>query len=75
MYSHMFYSCLIKELTLTMNGCCCRANASLNLENQIRKVDGIVSGFEKQMSRDGPVLDFPNALQNRIHELQVSTEF
>ncbi|KAB5584462.1 hypothetical protein PHYPO_G00107800 [Pangasianodon hypophthalmus] len=47
-----------------------KANASLNLESQIRKVDGIVSGFEKQLCRDGPVLDFPNSLQNRIHELQ-----
>ncbi|XP_053493210.1 envoplakin a [Ictalurus furcatus] len=47
-----------------------KANASLNLENQIRKVDGIVSGFEKQLSKDGPVSDFPSALQNRIHELQ-----
>lgn len=55
-----------------MNGYCCRANASLNLENQIRKVDGIVSGYEKQLSKDGPVSDFPSALQNRIHELQVS---
>ncbi|XP_026989403.1 envoplakin a [Tachysurus fulvidraco] len=47
-----------------------KANASLNLENQIRKVDGIVSGYEKQLSRDGPVLDFPNSLQKRNQEVQ-----
>ncbi|KAK3575139.1 hypothetical protein QTP86_020956 [Hemibagrus guttatus] len=47
-----------------------KANASLNLENQIRKVDGMVSGFEKQLSRDGAVLDFPNSLQKSIQDLQ-----
>ncbi|KAI5108835.1 envoplakin [Silurus meridionalis] len=47
-----------------------KANASLNLENQIRKVDGIVSGFEKQLSKHGTLVDFPDALPNRIHDLQ-----
>ncbi|KAM9482667.1 envoplakin a [Clarias gariepinus] len=47
-----------------------KANASLNLENQIRKADAMVSGFEKQLSKDGPVLDFPNSLQTRIHDVQ-----
>ncbi|TSK62590.1 Envoplakin [Bagarius yarrelli] len=47
-----------------------KTNASLNLENQIRKADGLVSGFEKQLSRDGSILDVPNSLQNRIQDLQ-----
>lgn len=65
----------VLHLLLIMNACCCRAKASLDLENQIRKVDGMVSGFERQASRDGPVLDFPNALQNRIQDIQVSKAF
>ncbi len=48
-----------------------RANASLNLENQIKKVDGLVSGFEKKLSDDGPILDVPNAIQARAGDIQV----
>ena len=44
----------------------------MNLENQIKKVDGIVSGFEKQLSNDGAISDTPNALHNRTQNLQVS---
>lgn len=51
-----------------------RANASLNLENQIKKVDGIVSGFEKDLSSDGPIPDEPNAIQAHTQEIQVSYE-
>ncbi|XP_061889154.1 envoplakin a [Entelurus aequoreus] len=40
-----------------------KANASLNLENQIKKVDGLVSGFEKKLSEDGPILDVPSSIQ------------
>uniref|UniRef100_A0A4W6F090 Envoplakin a n=1 Tax=Lates calcarifer TaxID=8187 RepID=A0A4W6F090_LATCA len=40
-----------------------KANASLNLENQIKKVDGLVSGFERKLSEDGPIPDAPNAIQ------------
>ncbi|XP_036426038.1 envoplakin a [Colossoma macropomum] len=47
-----------------------KANASMNLENQIKKVDGIVSGFEKQLSNDSAISDTPNALQNRTQNLQ-----
>ncbi|XP_076871991.1 envoplakin a [Brachyhypopomus gauderio] len=47
-----------------------KANASLNLENQIKRVDGAVSGFEKQLSKDGAVPDAPNAIQNRMQELK-----
>ena len=44
----------------------------MNLENQIKKVDGMVSGFEKELSKDGAISDAPNALQNRMQDLQVS---
>lgn len=48
-----------------------RANASLNLERQIKKVDGIVSGLEKNLSVDGPIPEEPNAIQRRNEEIQV----
>jgi hypothetical protein len=48
-----------------------RANASLNLEKQIKKVDGIVSGFEEKLNKDGPIPDVPNAIQARTQEIQV----
>ncbi|KAM6939974.1 envoplakin a [Xenentodon cancila] len=47
-----------------------KANASLNLENQIRKVDGIVSGFEENLSEDSPLPDTPNAIQDRTEDIQ-----
>lgn len=47
-----------------------KANSSINLENQIKKVDGIVSDFEKQLSKDGSLSDAPNAIQNRRKDLQ-----
>ncbi|XP_044046418.1 envoplakin a [Siniperca chuatsi] len=47
-----------------------KANASLNLEGQIKKVDGLVSGFEKNLSKDGPVPDVPNAIQARTEDIQ-----
>ncbi|XP_057700527.1 envoplakin a [Corythoichthys intestinalis] len=40
-----------------------KANASLNLENQIKKVDGLISGFEERLSEDGPILDVPNSIR------------
>ncbi|XP_019732075.1 envoplakin a [Hippocampus comes] len=46
-----------------------KTNASLNLENQIRKVDGIISGFEKRLSEDGPILDVPNSIQTANESL------
>lgn len=50
-----------------------RANSSLNLENQIKKVDGLVSGFEKNLSEDGPITDVPNAIQARADDIKVRT--
>ncbi|XP_044199876.1 envoplakin a [Thunnus albacares] len=47
-----------------------KANASLNLEDQIKKVDGLVSGFEEKLIQDGPVPDVPNAVQARTEEIQ-----
>uniref|UniRef100_A0A672HTY2 Uncharacterized protein n=1 Tax=Salarias fasciatus TaxID=181472 RepID=A0A672HTY2_SALFA len=47
-----------------------KANASLELENQIKKVDGIVSGFEDKLSEDGPIPDVPNAIQARADDIQ-----
>ncbi|XP_014844554.1 PREDICTED: envoplakin [Poecilia mexicana] len=47
-----------------------KANASLNLENQIQKVDGLVSGFERNLSADGPIPDIPNAIQTRAEDIQ-----
>lgn len=41
------------------------------LERQMQNVDGIVSGFEDQLARDGGILDEPLALQNRNQQLQV----
>uniref|UniRef100_A0A3P8RT65 Envoplakin a n=1 Tax=Amphiprion percula TaxID=161767 RepID=A0A3P8RT65_AMPPE len=48
-----------------------KANSSLNLENQIKKVDGLVSGFEKELSEDGPISDTPHAIQARTDDIQV----
>ncbi|XP_076585532.1 envoplakin a [Chaetodon auriga] len=47
-----------------------KANASLNLESQIKKVDGLVSGFEKKLSEDSPVPDVPNAIQAHTVDIQ-----
>ncbi|CAL8333578.1 unnamed protein product [Merluccius merluccius] len=47
-----------------------KANASLNLENQIRKVDGIVFGFEESLCEDGAIPDTPNILQERTQKIQ-----
>ncbi|XP_070770595.1 envoplakin a [Enoplosus armatus] len=47
-----------------------KANASLNLESQIKKVDGLVSGFEKNLSEDSPIPDLPNAIKARGEDIQ-----
>ncbi|XP_056136215.1 envoplakin a [Lampris incognitus] len=47
-----------------------KANASLNLESQIKKVDGIVSVFEKKLSEDGAISDAPNSIQDHAQEIQ-----
>lgn len=50
---------------------CTRSSASVFLEKQIQKVDGVVSGFEEQLAKDAIVLDKPNALQTCNQQLQV----
>ncbi|XP_035985507.1 envoplakin [Fundulus heteroclitus] len=47
-----------------------KAYASLNLENQIQKVDGLVSGFERNLSEDGLIPDIPNAIQITMEDIQ-----
>ncbi|XP_061584772.1 envoplakin-like [Cololabis saira] len=47
-----------------------KANASLNLENQIKKVDGIVSGFEEDLSEDGPLPESPDAIPARAEDIE-----
>ncbi|KAJ0058417.1 hypothetical protein NL108_014138, partial [Boleophthalmus pectinirostris] len=47
-----------------------KASASLFLEKHMQKVDGIVSGFEEKLAKEGPLLDKPTALQTRTQELQ-----
>lgn len=39
---------------------------------QIQKVDGLVSGMEKNLGQAGPVPDEPNAIKNHIEDIQVS---
>ncbi|XP_041433928.1 envoplakin [Xenopus laevis] len=46
------------------------AKASLNLENQIKKTDEMISGFENSLVQDGGILYSPNALQERASEIQ-----
>lgn len=41
------------------------------LEKQMKRVDGIISGFEEQLAKDGTILDKPNALPSRKQQLQV----
>lgn len=62
---------LLDLVCINLNPPFLRANASLNLESQINKVDGLVSGFERKLSDDGPVPDLPNALQSSLEEIQV----
>ncbi|KAM6941697.1 envoplakin-like [Lycodopsis pacificus] len=47
-----------------------KANASLNLESQIKQVDGLVSGFEKNLSDDGPISEVPSAIQARTEDIR-----
>ncbi len=49
-----------------------RATASMFLEKQMQNVEGIVSGFEEQLAKDGAILDQHNVLPNRNQQLQVS---
>uniref|UniRef100_A0A673I8P2 Envoplakin-like n=1 Tax=Sinocyclocheilus rhinocerous TaxID=307959 RepID=A0A673I8P2_9TELE len=47
-----------------------KANASMVLERQLRKMDSTVSGFEKQLSDDGAIPDKPSAIQIHTQEIQ-----
>ncbi|XP_056144262.1 envoplakin-like [Lampris incognitus] len=47
-----------------------KATAAMFLERQTQKVEGIVSGFEKRLARDGAILNTPTALQTRSQQLQ-----
>ncbi|XP_010887719.3 envoplakin a [Esox lucius] len=59
-----------EDLKALVNLCNEKSNASLNLEKQIKNVDGIVSGFEKKLSEDAPIPDEPNAIQTRTQYIQ-----
>ncbi|TKS91521.1 Envoplakin 210 kDa cornified envelope precursor protein p210 [Collichthys lucidus] len=48
-----------------------KATASMFLEKQMQKVDGVLSGFEEQLAKDGVILDKPDALQQHSQQLQV----
>uniref|UniRef100_A0A7N6BLL2 Desmoplakin SH3 domain-containing protein n=1 Tax=Anabas testudineus TaxID=64144 RepID=A0A7N6BLL2_ANATE len=47
-----------------------KATTSMFLEKQIQKVEGIVSGFEEQLAKDGSITNQPHALQSRNQQLQ-----
>lgn len=47
-----------------------KATASMYLEKEIQNVEGVVSGFEKELAKDGTILDQPNSLQSRNEKLQ-----
>ncbi|XP_016377128.1 envoplakin a [Sinocyclocheilus rhinocerous] len=47
-----------------------KANASMVLERQLRKMDSTVSGFEKQLSDDGAITDKPSDIQIHTQEIQ-----
>ncbi|TNN58548.1 Envoplakin [Liparis tanakae] len=49
-----------------------KATASMFLEKQKHNVEGIVSGFEDKLAKDGAILDEPNALPNRHQALQLT---
>ncbi|XP_077357173.1 envoplakin-like [Festucalex cinctus] len=47
-----------------------KASASMFLERQMQKVEGVVSGFEQQLAKDGVIPNKKNALMNRSRQLQ-----
>nr|XP_057905968.1 envoplakin-like [Doryrhamphus excisus] len=47
-----------------------KASASMFLERQMQKVDGMVSGLEQQLVKDGSIPDQTNALISRSRQLQ-----
>ncbi|XP_068574937.1 envoplakin [Cebidichthys violaceus] len=49
-----------------------KATASIFLEKQKQNVEGIVSGFEDMLAKDGTILDQPNVLPSRNQKLQLT---
>ncbi|XP_056263419.1 envoplakin-like [Pseudoliparis swirei] len=49
-----------------------KATASMFLEKQKHNVEGIVSGLEDKLAKDGAILDEPNALPDRHQALQLT---
>ncbi|XP_049601866.1 envoplakin [Syngnathus scovelli] len=47
-----------------------KASASMFLQRQMEKVDGVLSGFEKELAKDGVIPNQKNALMNRNRQLQ-----
>uniref|UniRef100_A0A8C4T782 Envoplakin a n=1 Tax=Erpetoichthys calabaricus TaxID=27687 RepID=A0A8C4T782_ERPCA len=47
-----------------------KANASLNLENQMKKVDNIISGMESNLAKDTGIPSTSDGIQIRSQELQ-----
>ncbi|XP_037326728.2 envoplakin a [Pungitius pungitius] len=47
-----------------------KAKASLELESQIKRTDGLVSGFEKRLSADGPIPDVPSVIRARTEDIR-----
>ncbi|XP_029996280.1 envoplakin-like [Sphaeramia orbicularis] len=47
-----------------------KATASMYLEKKIQNMDGVISGFEEQLMKDGAIPDQPNALQKCNKQLQ-----
>ncbi|XP_033982963.1 envoplakin-like [Trematomus bernacchii] len=48
-----------------------KATASMFLEKQKLKVEGMVSGFEEKLAKEGAIYDKPNALPSRNQQLQI----
>lgn len=46
------------------------AKASLNLETQIKKTDDTISGFEGILAKEGSIPYSPNALQDKVNDIQ-----
>ncbi|XP_077940723.1 envoplakin b [Gasterosteus aculeatus] len=49
-----------------------KATASMFLEKQKQNVEGIVSGFEGMLAKDGAIMDQPNSLPSRNQQLQLT---
>ncbi|XP_006869625.1 PREDICTED: envoplakin [Chrysochloris asiatica] len=47
-----------------------KAKAALGLEQQIRDAEKVICGFESTLTQEAPISDGPDALQQRVSELQ-----